>query len=107
MEWETLTDIHKHFEEIEALYSDGNLSPSSVEGQNCIDEMLLAITQLSHMAAAKHHLAKGGDIHAAECLLDIVDMRSRLALLLGKFEGFKYGVKHTVARMGKYNQYLN
>lgn len=105
-EFKTVGDMRRYFEDVERRLDDGQFIPTSVQGEEDRDRLLIAVTELARMIVEEHHKAKGGDQEALHLLIDLVDVRTRLAILLGKFEGFRHGQKYIVARAGSYSQYL-
>jgi len=105
-EFQTIAQARKYFENVEQRYNEGTLRPSSQEGLEVVERLLVVVTDMQRMIDADFQKVKAGDINAAQCLLYLADLRSRFILLLGKFEGFKYGQKFVVARAGVYSQYL-
>jgi hypothetical protein len=106
MDYSTIGELRKHYEIIEERYQQGSIIPSSAEGMAIRDQILVAIKDLGNIILEEHHYAKGGQIDALDRIIDLVDVRHRLALLLGKFEGFRYGQTYFVVRAPSGSQYL-
>jgi len=96
----------EYCKKIEQRYHDGTLCPTSHEGEEIKKTLLALCKKTADMIVFEHHKLKGGEISDASHLLSLVDLRTSMALLLGNFEGFKYGQIYVVARSGVYSQYL-
>lgn len=114
--FKTVDEIRDHFRSIEFELENGTLVPTSREGEDERDLMLLAVTELAMKIVEKQrevrsHMASPGitghNWTSLDELIDLVDLRTKIALLLGKFEGFRIGQVSVVAKMGNYSRYLN
>lgn len=98
MEFNSLGNMRKYFESIERRYHDGSLVPSSPEGNAERDRLVNALADLSKLIEQEQAKVISGDIHATYNMMDIINIRTGVALLIGKFEGFRYGQSYVVAR---------
>ena len=104
--FKTFGDMRKYFEDVERRFEDGSLIPTSEDGEADRDRLILAVNDTALAVADEYKAAQAGNHASMDMLLDLVDLRARLILLLGKFEGFRYGQKFVVDRAGHYSEFL-
>lgn len=107
MKQASLHDLRKYFESVEARYNAKMLNPMSNEGNQILDQLLSVYEQIKPHAHHLEEVAKTtGNKSDIDALLDIIDFRTRLALLMGKFVGFGDGVNFLLVRAGDQGQGL-
>jgi hypothetical protein len=106
-DFKTVGDMKKYFTDVERRFEAGELVPTSLDGEADRDRMLIAVTEIARMIIEEHNKAAGGDQHSFKLLLDLVDIRTKLTLLLGKFEGFRYGTSYILMKAGSACNYVN
>lgn len=107
MEFKTVGDLRKYFEDVQKRMDAGRYDPRSRQGEEDRDRLLYAITELQSMMETEKNNVLSGELDAITPLVELADLRAKLAILLGKFEGFRQGVIFVVAKAGVYSQYLN
>lgn len=104
MEFPTIGHARKYFEDVERRYEEGSLIPTSKDGIVDRDRLLLCVTDLARLINDELEKIKSGQVDATHNLILLVEIRSKLILLLGKFEGFRYSQTYFIARAGIYGQ---
>jgi len=109
-EFKTLQCVVKYFKNVEMRLEGGELIPTTQLGQDERDRMLIVMTELSRLVVQTHNDVCQHDGYvnqsALTALIELVDVRTKLAVLLGKFEGFAHSQAYFLSRSGSYSSYL-
>lgn len=102
----TLESLLTYFAHIETRFDAGDFLPTSDVGETERDRMLLAMSDLRELINQEYATMIGrySEKHHVDLLAHFIEVRTRIALLLGKFEGFRYGQTYFVSQAG--SQYL-
>lgn len=101
--------IDGYFRNIEERYEGGKINPLSPEGVDVREALIKAIDWL-HVRATELELpARKPDTNTGaefDAFLEVVLLRARLILLLGKWTGFADGTRNLLARCGQEREHL-
>lgn len=101
--------IDGFFQGIEQRYADGKISPLSTEGVSVHADLLRSIEWLHAKAAELELPARRPDDDSGAAMdefLQVVYLRTRLILLLGKWTGFADGTRNLLARCGQEREHF-
>lgn len=107
MEFQTVGQMRKYFEDVERRYENGQLRPTSKQGIEDRDRLIECVKEVAQLINEQNEFFQNGDRSAALTIMELVDIRSRLILLLGKFEGFRDAQSFFIALAGSQGQDFN